>query len=72
MFQREANEAGHKIRSGFIEFRRKAGYWAPNLLTDRHAMTLLKVCYRPTKSADDVIAQFASLPDSVGIEFIGE
>ena len=61
MFNFEIGPATQRLESA-IRFRRKGGgYWYPDTLTDRHAITLAKIHFRPTKSEDDVLAQFANV-----------
>ena len=61
MFTFEIEPAAQRLEQG-IQFRQMGGgYWFPDTLTDRHAITLSKVCYRPSKSADAVKAQFAGI-----------
>lgn len=61
MFCYEVIKAQHRIQDA-IQFSRKGGgYWFPDLLVDRAAIRLLKVSYKPTKDADEVLAQFTGL-----------
>lgn len=61
MFNFEIEPAAQRLADA-IQFRRMGGgYWFPDTLTDRHAITLSKVCYRPSQCADAVKAQFAGI-----------
>lgn len=43
-----------------IHFRRAgSGYFVPDLIVDRDALTLIGVTLKPTKSADDLIYQLS-------------
>lgn len=61
MFNREIDEADTRAKDA-IRFRRKGGgYYCPDLLVDRNALKLLKVQYKPTKDADNVLEQLSGL-----------
>ena len=59
MFNREVEEATERLDDA-VQFRQKgSGYWYPDTTTDRNALHLLGVTFRPSKSADDVLTQLA-------------
>jgi hypothetical protein len=67
MFNHQADEAGRKLAAGSISFRRKGGgYYYPDRIVDRNMIALVKVRYRPTRSEDEVLAQFA---DKAWVDF---
>jgi hypothetical protein len=60
MFNFEIEPAAQRLADA-IQFRQKGGYWFPDLTVDRNAITLAKIRYKPSKSEDEVLAQFANV-----------
>ena len=45
-----------------VQFRQKGGgYWYPDTPTDRDAIRLTKVTFRPAKTEDEVLTQFSGV-----------
>jgi hypothetical protein len=61
MFDREVVPA-HQRLADAIQFRQMGGgYWQPDTLTDRNAMRLSGVTYRPSRDPDAVLQQFSGV-----------
>jgi len=61
MFNHEIQPAFDRLADA-IQFRQKGGgYWFPDTLTDRNAIRLSKIAYKPTKDPDDVLRQFSGV-----------
>jgi len=61
MFNHELLPARQRLADA-IQFRQMGGgYWHPDRLTDRNAVRLSGVTYRPAKDADDVLRQFSGV-----------
>ena len=61
MNNREQCEATARLADA-VQFRQAAGgHWYPDLLVDRHALTLAKAAYRPLKDRDTVLTQLSGV-----------
>lgn len=53
-----------------VHFRQATGgWWYPDLLVDRHALTLAGVPFRPCKTEDGILALCATAADSFTCQF---
>ena len=60
MFNYEVKAATERLDCA-IQFRQIRGYWYPDLTVDRNAVALTKICFRPCKTEDEVLEQFANV-----------
>ena len=61
MFNCEIQPPSERLADA-IQFRQKGGdYWYPDTLTDRNAIRLSKITYKPAKDPDEVLRQFSGV-----------
>ena len=61
MFNFELQPARERLADAIRFSRKGGGYFYPDDLTDRNAISLTKITYSPTKEWDEVVKQFANV-----------